>query len=118
MSTVREIVKRGRRKIAKTIVLFVAALVLVGNAAAEEISITPSLPEEVKTPITTVLGWGYMVAWLAVFGAGVFGAINFMRGDLDTAKKFLGGAIVGGIILAALPAIINTLSGGAITIQI
>jgi hypothetical protein len=114
MRTVRGV----KRKIAKTIMLFVAVLFVVDNAVAETISITPSLPEEAKTPVATVLGWLYMVGWLAVFGAGIFGAINLMRGDQDTGKKFLGGAIIGGIILAALPAIINTLSGGAITIQI
>jgi len=95
-------------------------LVLAGvlPASAVDISITPSLPAEAQNAISTVLGWIYLIAWFAVFGACVWGVINFVKGDPDSGKKFLGGGIIGAIILAALPSLLNSLTGGAITINV
>lgn len=108
-----------RREIVARAAMLVS-LVLAGilPASAVEISITPSLPAEAQQGISTVLGWIYLIAWFAVFGACVWGVINFVRGDPDTGKKFLGGGILGAIILAALPSLLNSLTGGVITINI
>jgi len=83
--------------------------------AQTEISIEPQAPTEVAQGFTTVVGWGYWIAWIAVFGVTVFGAINVARGDTEGDKKYLIGGIVAAIILGALTAILNALSGGKVT---
>ncbi len=108
----------SRRGIVRAAVLLSLAVTGILPAAAVDITITPSLPAEAQQGISTVLGWLYLVAWFAVFGAGVWGVFNLVRGDQDAGKKYLGGAIVGAIVLAALPSLINSLTGGVITINI
>ena len=100
----------------------VAVFVFLGIAALEpvsavDINVQPSLPAEAQEAISTVLGWIYLIAWFAVVGACIWGVINFVRGDPDTGKKYIGAGILGAIILAALPALLNTLTGGAININ-
>ena len=95
-------------------------LVLAGvlPASAVDISITPSLPAEAQQGISTVLCWIYLIAWFAIVGACIWGVINFVKGDPDSGKKYLGAGILGAIVLAALPSLLNSLTGGVINIQI
>ncbi|MEM1842836.1 MAG: hypothetical protein QXL19_10715 [Ignisphaera sp.] len=76
------------------------------------IDVKPEAPPGIGTAVQRLLNWLYWGAWIAVFGAGIYGAIQWIMGDSEKGKKFLGGAIIGAIILAALTVLIPALVSG------
>lgn len=76
------------------------------------VSIQPEAPPGIGAMIQRLINWLYWGAWVAVFGAGIYGGLNIAMGDSERGKKFLGGAIVGAMVLAALTVIIPALVGG------
>jgi hypothetical protein len=72
----------------------------------------PQVPDFLKPIVERGLGLLYAVGWIVVIGAGIYGAIEWARGDPEKAKKILGGVIIGAIVLAILPMFIRWLLGG------
>lgn len=76
------------------------------------ITVTPQAPPGVGGAVSTLLSWLYWIAWVAVIGAGIFGGFKVATGDQESGKKYLGGAILGAIILSFLWVIIGDVVGG------
>jgi hypothetical protein len=72
----------------------------------------PQVPDFLKPIVERGLGLLYAIGWVVVIGAGIYGAIEWARGDPEKAKKILGGVIIGAIVLAILPMFIKWLLGG------
>jgi hypothetical protein len=72
----------------------------------------PEVPDFLKPIVERGLGLLYAVGWVVVIGAGIYGAIEWARGDSEKGRKVLGGAIIGAVILAILPMFIKWLLGG------
>ncbi|MEM2863525.1 MAG: hypothetical protein QXW20_08460, partial [Ignisphaera sp.] len=73
------------------------------------IDIRPEAPPGIATMVQRLLNWLYWGAWIAVFGSAVYGVIQWVTGDAEKGKRFLGGAIIGAVILAALTVLIPAL---------
>jgi len=76
------------------------------------IEVKPELPEFLKPIVERGIGLIYAIAWVVVIGAGIYGALEWARGDSEKGKKILGGVIVAAVILAVLPMFISWLLGG------
>jgi len=72
----------------------------------------PQVPDFLQPIISRGLGLLYAIGWVIVIGAGIYGAIEWARGDSEKGRKVLGGVIIGAIILAILPMFIKWLLGG------
>ena len=72
----------------------------------------PQVPDFLQPIISRGLGLLYAIGWIVVIGAGIYGAIEWARGDSEKGRKVLGGVIIGAIILAILPMFIKWLLGG------
>jgi len=72
----------------------------------------PEVPDFLKPIVERGLGLLYAIGWVVVIGAGIYGAIEWARGDSEKGRKVLGGAIIGAVILAILPMFIKWLLGG------
>jgi len=77
--------------------------------ATPPINIQPEPPPGISTMVQKLINWLYWGAWVAVFGAGIYGGLSIAIGDSEKGKKFLGGAVIGAIVLAALTVIIPAL---------
>ena len=105
---------------AKVLALAVAMLSTVLAAVYAQTTTTspyipelqPQIPDFLKPIVERGLGFLYGLGWVVVIGAGIYGGIEWARGDPEKAKKILGGVIIGGIILAVLPMFIRWLLGG------
>jgi hypothetical protein len=104
---------------AKALALAVAMLSAVPAAVYAQTTTSPYIPElrpEVpdflKPIVERGLGLLYAIGWVVVIGAGIYGAIEWARGDSEKGRKVLGGAIIGAVILAVLPMFIKWLLGG------
>jgi hypothetical protein len=75
-------------------------------------NIAPQIPDFLKPIVERGLGLLYAIGWVVVIGAGIYGAIEWARGDSEKGRKVLGGVIIGAIILAILPMFIKWLLGG------
>jgi len=76
------------------------------------IEVKPELPEFLKPIVERGIGLLYAIAWIAVIGFGIYGALEWARGDPEKGKKILGGVVAAAIILAILPMFIGWLVGG------
>ena len=111
---------RPRLLKAKALALAVAMLSAVPAAVYAQTTTTspyipelqPQIPDFLKPIVERGLGLLYGLGWVVVVGAGIYGGIEWARGDPEKAKKILGGVIIGGIILAILPMFIRWLLGG------
>ncbi|MEM4546987.1 MAG: hypothetical protein QW328_09565 [Nitrososphaerota archaeon] len=100
----------------ETAVLVLAlALITLANsvviAQQVPITVTPSPPPGISEPIQRLLSWLMWIGWIIVAGAFIVGAIHFVMGDTEKAKKYIIGAIIGAIIMAFYTAIIAGLIG-------
>jgi len=73
------------------------------------IEIKPEAPPGIGSMVQRLLNWLYWGAWIAVFAAGIYGVLQWVTGDAEKGKRFLGGAIIGAVILAALTVLIPAL---------
>lgn len=89
-------------------VLFLTPAVTHGQTTPP-VNIQPEAPPGISTMVQRLINWLYWGAWVAVFGAGIYGGLSIAMGDSEKGKKLLGGAIIGAIVLAALTAIIPAL---------
>jgi hypothetical protein len=109
-SVVRDLIdaamKRGLKALAAAL-----SLALIARAEAQ-ITVTPQPPPKVSQAVMTLLGWIYWGLLVAVAAAFIVGGIKYATGDVEGAKKWIGGGIVGAIIFAAWPAIVSALTGG------
>ncbi len=76
------------------------------------LDIKPEAPPGVGAMVQKLINWLYWGGWVTVFGAGIYGGLSIAMGDSEKGKKFLGGAIIGAIVLAALTVIIPALVSG------
>ena len=111
---------KARPRLLKALALTMAVLSAVPVAVHAQTTTTspyipelqPQVPDFLQPIISRGLGLLYAIGWIVVIGAGIYGAIEWARGDSEKAKKILGGVIIGGIILAILPMFIKWLLGG------
>jgi uncharacterized membrane protein (DUF106 family) len=75
------------------------------------INLTPAPPPGISSAILTLMSWLMWIGWIAVAAGFIAGAIYFVLGYSESARKFLVGAIVGAIIMAFYSSIINALVG-------
>jgi len=96
----------------------VALLLLLGAATYVQatttipVDIKPQVPDFLKPIVERGIGLLYAVGWIAVIGFGIYGAIEWARGDPEKGKRVLGGVVAAAIILAILPMFIGWLVGG------
>ncbi|MCY0867681.1 MAG: hypothetical protein OWQ48_00395 [Desulfurococcus sp.] len=73
------------------------------------ITITPEPPPGIGEAVARILSWIYWLAWVAVVGAGVYGVLKIVLGDVEEGKKLVAGSIAGALLLAFLWVLISTL---------
>ncbi|MEM1679581.1 MAG: hypothetical protein QXY26_08475 [Ignisphaera sp.] len=102
------------RKALVILILLLAAPHVVAQQQQQPppIEIRPEAPPGIGSMVQRLLNWLYWGAWIAVFGAAIYGAVQWVTGDAEKGKRFLGGAIIGAIILAALTVLIPALVSG------
>ncbi|MEM4847684.1 MAG: hypothetical protein QW794_08015 [Thermosphaera sp.] len=100
-----------RKALVIPLILLLAAPHVVAQQQQQppSIEIRPEAPPGIGEMVQRLLNWLYWGAWIAVFGAGIYGALQWIMGDSEKGKKFLGGAIIGAVILAALTVLIPAL---------
>ncbi|MEM4674954.1 MAG: hypothetical protein QXM12_01555 [Nitrososphaerota archaeon] len=94
------------------VTLLAMSAVVQGQTTTPPINIQPEAPPGIGTMVQRLINWLYWGAWVAVFGAGIYGGFNIAMGDAEKGKKYVAGAIIGAIVLAALTVIIPALTGG------
>ena len=99
------------RKALVILILLLAAPHVVAQQQQQPppVEIKPEAPPGIGSMVQRLLSWLYWCAWVAVFGSAVYGAIQWVMGDTEKGKRFLGGAIIGAVILAALTVLIPAL---------
>ncbi|MEM4593132.1 MAG: hypothetical protein QW196_07000 [Sulfolobales archaeon] len=91
------------------ILLLAAPHVVAQQQQPPPIEIRPEAPPGIGSMVQRLLNWLYWGAWITIFCAAIYGAVQWVMGDAEKGKRFLGGAIIGAVILAALTVLIPAL---------
>ena len=91
--------------------LLALALPAATAQSVPTVTTTPNAPPELKDVVNRLLSLTMWVAWMVVFGMGVYVAIKFMTGDKE-AVSGLRNWLIGLILLASVLSIASWIAGG------
>lgn len=107
----RSILVFNKRGLLLVFLVLVRCVSFVVAETTPLITITPSPPPGVGGAVSRILSWVMWAGWITVAAAFIIGAIYFAMGDSERGKRYVGGAIIGAIIMAFYTAIISGLMG-------